>query len=544
MSNYMNVIRVMFSKIGAELSSGSNRNIKENFWRSFYDSICTMMDLSYITHIIYFVFFTSIIWSFTKLIFRNQNLPPGPRGLPFLGCLLELKRTAPHDWYVKMAEKYGDVFSVRLGSRLIVCLGSPTLIQDLFSRNDSTNRPQTPLNKLLGGLGIVHSQGTLWKRQREFLYEKFANLGVVLRPNPNFEKFILMELYELQTELDATEEKAIDPVDILGRHIHNVVCQLMMSFRFEKDDIRFKSLTEKITRGMKLFGSIHIGEYIEYYLKLPGKQTVMKEIKRNLVDVSNFHANFIAERLEARKNRPVFSEPADLLDFYLDTVTKERTSETATKFFPEVNEEKQIVQVMNDLFSAGVETVRTSLLWCLIMVIRNPSVALKLREELRKEVSVGQIITLQHRSKIPFVEAFIYETLRRVTIVPLGTTHVNSAPWNIGEYIIPAGTHIIPLIKKISMDPKLYPEPEKFVPERFLRNGKLYIPQNFIQFGVGQRMCLGSRLARMELFLFFANIMNNYEIFLPEGHKIPELEGVIGSTNEPLHFELHFRKLI
>lgn len=75
-----------------------------------------------------------------------------------------------------------------------------------------------------------------------------------------------MELYELQTELDETNEKPVDPTDIIGRHIHNVICQLMMSFRFEKDDIKFKMFNERVTRGMKLFGSVHIGEYIEAYL--------------------------------------------------------------------------------------------------------------------------------------------------------------------------------------------------------------------------------------------------------------------------------------
>lgn len=120
---------------------------------------------------------------------------------------------------------------------------------------------------------------------------------------------------------------------------------------------------------------------------------------------------------------------------------------------------------------------------------------------------------------------------------------MNFSPWQVGDYIIPAGTHIIPLINKISMDPDLYPEPEKFIPERFLKKGNLYIPENFMQFGNGQRMCLGIQLARMELFLFFANMMNSFEFSLPEGHKTPELEGILGTTHAPLPFVLHFKRL-
>lgn len=115
--------------------------------------------------------------------------------------------------------------------------------------------------------------------------------------------------------------------------------------------------------------------------------------------------------------------------------------------------------------------------------------------------------------------------------------------WKIDDFIIPAGTHIVPLINKMNVDPELYPEPNKFKPERFIKNGKLQISDSFTQFGVGQRMCLGTQLARMELFLFFANLMNHYEFYMPEGEKIPGLDGVLGITHSPLPFDLCFKKL-
>lgn len=81
---------------------------------------------------------------------------------------------------------------------------------------------------------------------------------------------------------------------------------------------------------------------------------------------------------------------------------------------------------MNDLFSAGMETSRTSILWCLIMMLREKEAAEKVRKQLRKVVQVGQIVTLEHRPFLPYIEGVIYETLRMVSVVPLGTTHVNT----------------------------------------------------------------------------------------------------------------------
>lgn len=75
--------------------------------------------------------------------------------------------------------------------------------------------------------------------------------------------------------------------------------------------------------------------------------------------------------------------------------------------------------------------------------------------------------------------------------------------WKIENYTIPPGTHIIPLISKMNVDPELYPEPYKFDPERFIKKGQLQVSETFAQFGIGQRMCLGTQLARMELFYSF-----------------------------------------
>lgn len=82
---------------------------------------------------------------------------------------------------------------------------------------------------------------------------------------------------------------------------------------------------------------------------------------------------------------------------------------------------------MNDLFSAGMETSLTSLLWTCIMMLKNPEAADKVRSELRRVVALGERVTMAHRLQMPYIEAVLLETMRIVSIVPLGTTHVNTA---------------------------------------------------------------------------------------------------------------------
>ncbi|CAK1582062.1 unnamed protein product [Parnassius mnemosyne] len=453
-----------------------------------------------------------------------------------------MSKGSPHSWYLSMSARYGDIASVRLGSNLVVCISSTKILRELFNRFESTGRPQTPLNALMGGLGIVLSEDILWKRQRYFLHDKFRALGVNLWKNQRLEKIIMAEIEELLRNLEKRAEEPVDPVMVLGRHLHNVICQLMMSFRFEEGNEEFVIFNERLSRSMNLYGSIHIGEHLPCYLKLPGKKTVLKEIRRSLQDISQFHAKHIEKRLKKRADLSGKEEQNDLLDYYLEQMQNEETG-AAQAIFNNVDPVKQIVQVMNDLFSAGMETSRTTIVWLLLMMLREPKVAQKVMDDLSNVVEVGKIVTMEHRSKLPYVEAVIYETLRRVSVVPLGTTHVNTKEWEINGYSIPAGTHIVPLINKINMDPKYFYEPEKFLPERFLKNGVLCIPECFIPFGVGRRICLGMHLARIELFLFFTNIMNNYKFTLADGQELPGLEGTFGATHSPRPYTLIFKQL-
>ncbi|XP_047021878.1 cytochrome P450 18a1-like [Helicoverpa zea] len=493
-----------------------------------------------------FMYSTLMFWIIFKNVKYYKNLPPGPWGIPLLGILPFLNRRPPHVVYVNMSKQYGDVFSVQMGSNLTVCIGSTMLMKEFFSRNDSTGRPHTPLNNLLGGLGVITSEGDLWKRQRQFLHEKFRALGVKLWPNTRFEKEIFVEIEELMAELDGSKGKAVNPTSLFGRHIHNVITQLMMSFRFTANDEAFTMFNERVSRGMRLFGLVLIGEHVKAYLKLPGKQVIINEIKRNLSDLSQFHRDHIVERMKERASLTIPKEPQDLLDHYLDKIEAEKKAldkNEKKNIFPGVQPENQIVQVMNDLFSAGMETSLSTLMWTFIMMLRNPEVADKARSELKKVVPPGEMVTMAHRLELPYIEAVLLETMRYVSIVPLGTTHVNTADWKIGKYIVPAGTHIIPLINKMNMDPDIYPEPELFKPERFIKGDKFTVTDTFMQFGIGQRMCIGNLLARMELFLFFSNVMHNFEFRMPEGEEIPPLEGILGATHAPVPFQLCFTRL-
>merc|ERR1712242_256261 len=86
----------------------------------------------------------------------------------------------------------------------------------------------------------------------------------------------------------------------------------------------------------------------------------------------------------------------------------------------------------------------------------------------------------------------------------------------------------------------VWEQPEVFRPERFLtEEGKLTKPKHFMPFGAGQRMCLGDKIAEMELQLFFTSLLHVFDIENPSPD-LPSLQGFTGVTVSPQDFEVNF----
>lgn len=85
--------------------------------------------------------------------------------------------------------------------------------------------------------------------------------------------------------------------------------------------------------------------------------------------------------------------------------------------------ELQLKQILGDLFSAGMETIKSSLLWMIVFMLRNPEVKKRVQEELDAVVGRGRLPTVEDMPNLPYTETTILETLRMSNIVPLATTH-------------------------------------------------------------------------------------------------------------------------
>ena len=149
--------------------------------------------------------------------------------------------------------------------------------------------------------------------------------------------------------------------------------------------------------------------------------------------------------------------------------------------------ERQCVAIVGDLFGAGTETTSTTLTWSIIYMTLNQKIQDRVHAEIIDVIGSSGIPSMHNRSHMPYTEACIAEIQRLGDIVPLGVPHATTEDTNLRDFFIPKDTMIIANMYSIHRDPKLWEEPEKFNPERFLDDdGKFTKREEFKPFSSGK----------------------------------------------------------
>lgn len=197
----------------------------------------------------------------------------------------------------------------------------------------------------------------------------------------------------------------------------NVICSLLMSVRFTRDDPKFVKFNYMIEEGMKLFGQMYTCEYIPITQYLPNMRSAKNQINNNRQEMFQFYKEIIDE------HRRTFDRDniRDLVDTYLMEI--EDAKLTNKELFEGMDHDTQIMQVMGDLFSAGMETIKTTLLWLIVFMLHNPECKKQVQDELDSIVGRQRSPAIEDMPYLPYTESTILEVMRMSTIVPLATTH-------------------------------------------------------------------------------------------------------------------------
>jgi cytochrome P450 len=124
-----------------------------------------------------------------------------------------------------------------------------------------------------------------------------------------------------------------------------------------------------------------------------------------------------------------------------------------------------------------------------------------------------------------YLNAVLQESFRTASLVASGVPHYTTKAIKLDSYIIPKGSIIYGSLYHIMNDPEYFKDPHSFKPERFIDGeGKFVLNDRIFPFGIGKRICLGQTLAEKEFYIFFAGMMQQFQMAAAPGKKLPSYD--------------------
>ncbi|KFP82663.1 hypothetical protein N310_09230, partial [Acanthisitta chloris] len=192
-----------------------------------------------------------------------------------------------------------------------------------------------------------------------------------------------------------------------------------------------------------------------------------------------------------------------------------------------------------ELLLAGVDTTSNTLSWALYHLSRDPGIQETLYQELKAVVPADRFPSAEDIPKLPMLRAVIKETLRVYPVVPTNARVFYEKDIVIGDYLFPKNTLFVLAHYAMSHDETYFPEPERFLPQRWLRgHGSPHYPFSSIPFGYGVRACVGRRIAELEMHLALARIIQAFEVRPdPRGVEVKSVSRIVLVADKPINLE-------
>uniref|UniRef100_A0A3Q2U855 Cytochrome P450, family 1, subfamily C, polypeptide 2 n=1 Tax=Fundulus heteroclitus TaxID=8078 RepID=A0A3Q2U855_FUNHE len=469
---------------------------------------------------------------------RNLKLKrrlPGPFAWPVVGNALQLGHM-PHITFAELAKKYGDVYQIRLGCSDIVVLNGARVIREALVQHSTefAGRPNfVSFQNVSGGKSLsFNNYSKQWRMHRKIAQTTIrAFSSFNSRTKKAFEHQIVAEateLVEIFLQL-STQGQYFNPGNELTVAAANVICALCFGKRYGHNDAEFRALL----RHVDLFGrTVGAGSLVDVMPWLQSFPNPVRSVFKTFKWLNQEFFNFVSSKVEEHRQTFDPHNIRDMSDAIIELIDESDGDTEITKEYTEAT--------VADLIGAGMDTVSTALHWIVLLLAKHPDIQTKLHELIDRVVGRDRLPSVEDRAHMPYLDAFIYETMRFTSFVPVTIPHLTTSDVTVGDLSIPKDTVIFINQWSVNHDPLRWKDPQAFDPSRFLdENGSLDkdLTNNVMIFSAGKRRCIGDQVAKVEIFLFFAILLHQCSF-----EKCPDedfsLNYSYGLTLKPLDYKI------
>lgn len=449
----------------------------------------------------------------------KYRLPPGPPCVPIIGNVQVYTSRDPHRKVFKMVDKYGPVINVSFGPVTWIFLNTIEAVNEAFVQRaeDFAGRYQITSGFMLtdGGKDIAFANySPMWRIHRKIAAKALRHYlhGSLLEDmiQENMSKFI---------ERMAKETGPFEPKQYISLMVFHQLYTVCFGERRPPDDPEVREFLKTYDRFVVDFGAGSLEDLVPFLVHIYETAKF-----KNLVRMKEKMFSFITQKYNRHKESFSPGINRDLIDSLL-IAKHEAANDNSEGEDMEEFDDVYLIQTVSDIFFAGIDTTKTIMDWFVCFMSGHPEVQAKCREE------IGNIgsrqLTMKDRHRLVYNEACLYETMRLAPAASLGIPHCTLCDTQVGGYDIPKGTVVLSNFYAIHRDPHHWKNPESFDPSRFLKkDGTLNAkPDSYLPFSAGRRVCLGEPVAKPELLLMCATLLQRLELCLPEGVQ-PCYEGI------------------
>ncbi|XP_063958165.1 cytochrome P450 2U1-like isoform X1 [Lytechinus pictus] len=380
---------------------------------------------------------------------------------------------------------------------------------------------------------VVADWGPVWREQRRFTLTSLRNFGF---GKENFEGEIQEEIRYMLAAFKEKEGSSFNSDHIVEIAVSNVVCNFNFGRRFEYQDPKFQLLVDSIYRFAEIGTNAAAVNFFPFLKHLP-----IPEI-REVFEIDKVVRSFLERMIEDHKETFDETRQRDFIDAYLLEIKRRQEALKNGEKISEVDAsftETYLFHILNDLIFAGTETMSSTIRWAILYMIVQPEVQRKVQDELDAVIASGELPSWRNRNRTPYTEATLMEIQRMANITALTFPHKTTEDTDLAGYSIPKDTHVFINLYSVHVDPTLWKEPDKFMPERFLNeDGTVIHNPALMPFSAGRRACPGEKLARMELFLFFSSMLRYFTLIPAPENPNPSIYKNYGISLNPKPYKI------
>ncbi len=408
-------------------------------------------------------------------VLAEPKLPPKPelpRALGALAFVASRRRTS--DWLVRKTGRAATLHVPVFGDTVMVA--DPALAKQIFTTSPEVlHNIQPNLSRLLGPGSVFALDGREHRHRRKLLPPPFHGKSIAA-----YERIVEEEtMREMATWPEGKEFETLEP---MMRLTLNVILRAV----FGADGAEQQQLRELMPKWVTLGSRLAVvpsPKPDSRWFTTPGWWSPWAR----LAGYRRTYEGLIDRLIEKARKDPHLEDRTDILALFLRSTYEDGSPMTRG----EIGDE------LLTLLAAGHETTASTLGWAFERISRHPKVLQKLVDEAATEDNT-------------YRQATIFEIQRNRTVIDFAGRSVAVPLYELGDYVIPQGFSIIISLGQLHADPNVYPDPERFDPQRFIDEK----PSTFswVPFGGGTRRCVGAAFANMELDVVLRTVLRHVTI--------------------------------